>query len=81
LNLRHAKNNSPETLALIGLVETYVAKPILFTDFPKNLVGYFRSKPTTTEMTDIIYYHSFYALTYIEMELDKYMEGIKQLNS
>ena len=45
-NLRHARNTSPETVGLIGLVQTYNANPVLFKDFPKHLTAQFRRQPT-----------------------------------
>ncbi|MCK7493017.1 MAG: hypothetical protein MZW92_17085 [Comamonadaceae bacterium] len=79
VNLKHARNTSPETLALIGLAQTYMANPILFKGFPKSLAGYFRKEPTETEMADIIYYYSFYALTNPETDIGKYFEPLKFL--
>jgi hypothetical protein len=61
MNLRHVHNTSPETLGLIGLVQTYVGNPILFKDFPETLKTYLRRAPTVTELADIVYYYTFYA--------------------
>lgn len=80
MNLKHAMNKSPETYALIGLAQTYMANPILFSDYPQNVARYFRSQPTKTESADIIYYYSFYALTHPETELDRYLVALKYLN-
>lgn len=68
MNLKHSANTSPETPALIGLAQTYFAIKGLFEDFPKKLAPYFRRDPTPTEMADILYYYSFYALVHQDME-------------
>lgn len=79
-NLKHSKNTSPETAALIGLIQTYLANPILFIDFPKNLVGYFQKKPDLTEMADIYYYYSFYALVHGDLNSIEYLNSaIKEM--
>jgi hypothetical protein len=74
-NLTHMNNNSPETKALIGLGQTYAGNPILFIDFPKNILPYFKTTPDETETADIYYYYSFYALIYGD-----FLNGIKYLN-
>lgn len=66
MNLRHMHNTSPETPGLIGLVQTYLGNPILFKDFPETLKAYFRRPPTVTELADIAYYHSYYALIHAD---------------
>ncbi len=63
-NLLHVRNISPETLALIGLAQTYNANPLLFSNFPQSLYERFQLEPSKTEMADIIYYYSFYALSH-----------------
>lgn len=75
LNLRHERNTSPETAALIALVQTYNASPRLFSDFPKSLAAYFRGLPTPTEWADIIYYYSFYDLIYFESAVMPYLDS------
>lgn len=67
-NLRHTQNTSTETPALIALVQTFLGNPILFKEFPENLAKYFQRKPTPPEMADIVYYYSFYALNYGDLE-------------
>ena len=79
-NLRNARNTSPETIGLIALVQTYNANPIFFKDFPKSLTAEFRRKPTTTELADIIYYYSFYALVYSDPEVMAYLnDAIREM--
>jgi hypothetical protein len=73
-NLLHSKNTSPETVGLIGLVQTYLANPILFKDFPKTFVANLQSQPDKTEQADIYYYYSFYVLIHGDVN------GIKYLN-
>lgn len=63
-NLKHVRNTSPETTSLIGLVQTYYANPILFKNFPDSLTSSFKRSPTITELADIVYHYSFYALVY-----------------
>jgi hypothetical protein len=75
-NLNHIRNTSPETIGLIALGQTYYANPILFDDFPHNLIKEFLAEPTKTEIADIIYYYSFYALLY-----GKIIKGLEYLNS
>jgi len=74
MNLRHAENTLPENFALIGLVQSYLGNPVLFREFPSRLLGYFRSKPTPTELADIVFYYSFHALIYGDIE------GLAHLN-
>jgi hypothetical protein len=79
-NLKHERNTSPETIALIALVQTYNANPILFKGFPNSLAAYFRRKPTTTEWADIIYYYSFYALVHSDSGAIAYLnEAIQEM--
>ena len=66
MNLRHVHNTSPETPGLIGLVQTYIGNPALFRDFPETLKTYLRRSPTVTEISDIVYYYSFYALIHAD---------------
>ena len=79
-NLHHARNTSPETIGLIALAQTYNANPILFKGFPNSLTAFFRRQPTTTELTDIIYYYSFYALVYGDAGVMPYLnEAIREM--
>jgi hypothetical protein len=73
-NLRHARNTSPETVGLIGLVQTYNANPVLFKDFPKHVIAKFRRQPTTAELADVIYYYSFYALVHGDSEVMAHLD-------
>lgn len=68
MNLKHQQNTSPETPGLIALAQTFLGNPILFAAFPKGLGPYFRREPSTTEMADIIYYYSWFALIYGELD-------------
>lgn len=68
MNLKHQENTSPETPGLIALAQTFLGNPILFSAFPKGLGPYFRREPSVTEMADIIYYYSWFALIYGELE-------------
>ncbi len=68
MNLKHQQNTSPETPGLIALAQTFLGNPILFSTFPKGLGPYFRREPSPTEMADIIYYYSWFALIYGELE-------------
>ena len=77
-NLWNARNTSPETAGLRGLVQTYYANPILFKGFPKSLTAEFRRKPTITELADIIYYYSFYALVHGDAEVMTYLNSAIQ---
>jgi len=78
LNLLHKRNASPETVGLIGLVQTYNAKPVLFKDFPKNLTAQFRRQPTIAELADVIYYYSFYALVHGDSSAMTYLNDAFQ---
>jgi len=77
-NLLHKRNASPETVGLIGLVQTYNAKPVLFKDFPKNLTAQFRRQPTIAELADVIYYYSFYALVHGDSSAMTYLNDAFQ---
>lgn len=68
MNLRHTQNTSPETPALIALVQNFLGNPILFKGFPDSLTPHFHRKPTASEMADIVYYYSYYALIYGNLE-------------
>lgn len=74
-NLKHERNTSPETIGLIALVQTYNANPILFKGFPEKLTAYFRRQPTASELADIIYYYSFYALIHADSQALAYLDG------
>lgn len=79
-NLRHERNTSPETVGLIALVQTYNANPILFRGFPKSSTAEFRRQPTITELADVIYYYSFYALVHGDSEVMAYLnEAIRAM--
>ena len=63
-NLKHFRNTSPETVGLIALTQTYIGNPILFRGFPESLAENFHGQPTKTEIADIAYYYSLYAMIY-----------------
>jgi len=73
LNLRHQKNTSPETPALVGLVQTYNSKPVLFRDFPGCLQREI-SESTPETRADIFYYYAVYAFYF-----NHFYEGITVL--
>lgn len=68
MNLRHVKNNSPETAGLTALAETYRGNPILFNTFPEGLNKIIRKTPSSIEAADIVYYYSLYAMVYGKFE-------------
>lgn len=79
-NLKHQRNTSPETVGLIALVQTYCANPILFDGFPTQLTDGYRRAPTLTEVADIIYYYSIYALIHAKFEVMPLLNAaIKQM--
>ncbi len=67
-NLKHTKNTSPETVGLIALAQTYMANPILFSQFPEGFAQNLQARPTPIELADIAYYYSHYAMIYADLE-------------
>lgn len=67
-NMTHVKNTSPETVGLIALTQTYMANPILFSQFPEGFAAQLPAKPTLLEFADIVYYYSHYIMLYADFE-------------
>ncbi|HEX5154076.1 MAG TPA: SIR2 family protein [Parafilimonas sp.] len=78
-NLNHLRNDAAENLALIALGQTYIARSVLFADFPQSFTKELLtpiSSIATTEAADIVFYYSFYMPVYGDIE-----KGLEFLSS